>query len=176
MLSPVKQLEMFAKFAAKEIGLGKLPKIHFVGKSEDAKSAFGHSIGDKIYVRITDRHPGDVMRTLAHELIHFKQTIAGKKGQQFREDEANAIAGRIMRKFNTTYPEVFKSKSIPSNIAETDSLIHANAMGHSSSVRGSGAIDMIDPLMTAVKKKKLRDVIGHKALSLRDELKKERGE
>jgi hypothetical protein len=49
-------------------------------------------------------------------------------------------------------------------------------MGHSSSVRGSGAIDMIDPLMTAVKKKKLRDVIGHKALSLRDELKKERGE
>jgi hypothetical protein len=176
MLSPIKQLEMFAKFAAKELNLSKLPKIHFVGKSQDSKAAFGHSIGNEIYVRITGRHPGDVMRTLAHELIHVKQTLMGKKGQQFREDEANAIAGRIMRKYNTTYPEVFKSNPIPSNIAETDSLIHANAMGHSSSVRGSGAIDMIDPLLTTVKKKKLRDIVGHKALSLRDELKKERGE
>lgn len=176
MLTPIKQLEMFVKFAAKEISLSKLPKIHFVGKSENNKAAFGHSIGNEIFVRITDRHMGDIMRTIAHELIHVKQTIMGKSGKQFREDEANAIAGRIMRKFNTSYPEIFKTKALPSNIAETESLISPNAMGHSSSVRGSGAIDMIDPLMTAVKKKKLRDIVGHKAISMRDQLKKERGE
>jgi len=116
------------------------------------------------------------MRTIAHELIHIKQTMMNKSGKQFREDEANAIAGRIMRKFNTTYPEVFNSKSIPSNIAETESLISPNAMGHSSSVRGTGAIDMIDPLLATTKKKKLRDIVGHKALSLKDELKRERGD
>lgn len=176
MLTPVKQLEMFVKFAAKEISLSKLPKIHFVGKSENSKSAFGHSIGNEIYIRITDRHPGDVMRTIAHELIHFKQTQMGKKGQQFREDEANAIAGRIMRKFNTTYPEVFKSKIIPSNIAEMESAVHANLMGASSSTQGTGAIAMIDPLMATLKKKKLRDIVGHKSISMRDQLKKERGE
>lgn len=176
MLSPIKQLEMFVKFAAKEISLSKLPKINFVGKSQNSKLAFGHSIGNEIFVRITDRHPGDVMRTIAHELIHIKQTMTGKQGRQFREDEANAIAGRIMRKFNTTYPGIFNSKPIPSNIAETDSLIHANAMGHSGSISGKGAIDMIDPLMTVTKKKRLRDIVGHKALSVKDDLKKERGE
>lgn len=176
MLTPIKQLQMFVKFAAKEISLSKLPKIYFVGKSENNKAAFGHSIGNKIYVRITDRHPGDIMRTIAHELIHVKQTLMGKQGKQFREDEANAIAGRIMRKFNTTYPEVFNNKPIPSHIAETDSLIHANAMGHSGSISGKGAIDMIDPLLSTTKKKKLRDIVGHKTLSLKNDLKRERGE
>lgn len=176
MLTPIKQLEMFVKFAAKEISLSKLPKIHFVGNSENNKSAFGHSVGNEIFVRITDRHPGDVMRTIAHELIHVKQTMMGKRGQQFREDEANAIAGRIMRKFNTTYPDVFKNKPIASHIAETDSLVHANAMGHSGSISGKGAIDMFDPLLATTKKKRLRDIIGHQAISLKNDLKKERGE
>jgi hypothetical protein len=174
MLSPVKQLEIFVKFAAKELGLSKLPKIRFVGKSQNSKLAFGHSIGDEIYVRITDRHPGDVMRTIAHEMIHFKQNIMGKKGKQFREDEANALAGRIMRKYNSSYPDVFKTKPIPSNIAETESLVPANIIGNSSSTQGTGAIDKIDPLLATVKKKKLRDIVGHKALSLRDELKNDR--
>jgi hypothetical protein len=181
MLSPIKQLEMFVKFAAKEISLSKLPKIHFVGNSQNSKSAFGHSIGNEIYVRITDRHPGDVMRTIAHELIHIKQTQSGKKGEQFREDEANAIAGRIMRKFNTNYPEIFKSKPIPTNIAETESLIPANAMGSSSSTQGTGGITTFDPLIrldvrnkkfnpmqSLYKRKKLRDIIGLKSAEKRE--------
>lgn len=178
MQSVIKQLNDFVKFAAKELGLSKLPKIHFVGSKENGKNAFGHSIADKIYIRITERHPGDIMRTIAHELIHVKQTQMGKHGEQFREDEANAIAGRIMRKFNTTYPSVFKQHATPANLKETDSAVPANIMGNG--LPGAG-IQTFSPLMnldqgnkkynpmTALyKKKKLRDIVGLKAAFKRD--------
>lgn len=178
MQSIIKHLDSFVKFAAKEIGLSKLPKIHFVGKEENSKSAFGHSKGNEIFIRVTDRHPGDIMRTIAHELIHVKQTITGKHGEQFREDEANAIAGRIMRKFNTTYPSVFNLKATPSNLKETESAVPANVMGSG----GPGAgIQTFSPLMQFDQKnkkfnpmsalhqrKKLRDIVGLKAAFKRD--------
>ena len=108
MQSVIKELQNFVKFAAKELSLSQLPKIHFVGAKENCKNAFGHSIGTDIFIRITERHPIDIMRTIAHELIHVKQAQMGKHGEQFKEDEANAIAGRIMRKYDTTYPNAFK--------------------------------------------------------------------
>lgn len=174
----IKTLNDFVKFAAKEIQLSKLPKIFFIGNKENTKNAFGHSIGNKIYVRITDRHPGDIMRTIAHELIHVKQTQMGKHGQQFREDEANALAGRIMRKFNTTYPSVFKLKSTPSNLKETESLIPANVMGSGGPNSGIQTFSPLinfdqknkkfNPMGALYKKKKLRDIVGLKAAFKRE--------
>lgn len=161
MSSQIKFLNLFVKFAAKEMGLSTLPKIYFVGNKENKYNAFGHSIGNEIHVRVTDRHPGDIMRTIAHELLHFKQNCSGKSGKQFREDEANAVAGRIMRKFNTTYPSLFKLKPIaPSEIKETESLGAANAIG------GGEGIAKFDPLLgkKAVIKRKLNDIIGSKAI------------
>ena len=106
-----KHLDMFIKFAAKELKLDTLPKIHFVGNEENKYSAFGHAKDDEIFIRITDRHPIDIMRTIAHELVHFNQ----KKGsEQSREDNANQMAGRIMRNFDISHPEVFKDKPIKS--------------------------------------------------------------
>jgi hypothetical protein len=158
---------LFVKFAAKEMGLTSLPKIHFVGNKENKYNAFGHSIGNEIHIRVTDRHPGDIMRTIAHELLHFKQNCSGKSGKQFREDEANAVAGRIMRKFNTTYPSLFKLKPIaPSEIKESESLGAANSTGE--------GIANFDPLLgkKAVIKRKLNDIIGSKAM--RKELRRDR--
>lgn len=58
-------------------------------------------------------------------------------------------------------------------IQETESAIPANVMGASSSVPGTGAIDMFDPLMTKpIKRQPLRNIIGKTAL-LRD-LKKDK--
>ena len=178
MQSVIKHLNDFVKFAAKEIGLSKLPKINFVGKSQNSKLAFGHSINNEIHVRVTDRHPGDIMRTIAHELIHIKQTQMGKHGAQFREDEANALAGRIMRKYNTTYPNVFNLKSTPSNLKETESLVPANVMGSGGLTAGiqtySPLIQMdqgnkkYNPMKALYKKKKLRDIVGLKAAFKRE--------
>lgn len=163
----VEHLKMFIKFAAKELHLSSFPKIHFVGSSENAKCAFGHSIGKDITIRISERHPIDIMRTIAHELIHYKQNVnKAKNKEQFKEDQANAMAGRIMRKFDTTYPKVFKDKPIPAHLKETESAVPANSMGASSSTHGTGGIDTYDPLLTAkvLKRKSLKDIIGQKIL------------
>jgi len=158
----INHLKLFIKFAAKELKLGTLPNISFVGNSEDKRDAFGHSIGNNIVVRITDRHPIDIMRTIAHELIHYKQNI--QKKNIGNEDQANLMAGRIMRKFDIKYPHVFKDKAIKANMLEdaggmTTSALPANRMGSSSSTTGTGGIDTFDPLM------KLKAPLKRKQLS-----------
>ena len=59
---------------------------------------------DKIRVVVTGRHMLDVFRTLAHEIVHFKQKLDGKDldgstGSDC-ENEANAVAGQLMREWN----------------------------------------------------------------------------
>ena len=149
MSKQLKHLNKFIDFAKKELKLPSLPNIHFAGSEEDKKDAFGHSIGHDITIRINDRHPIDIMRTIAHELIHYKQNIKNSKIGD--EDQANALAGRIMRKFDIKYPHVFKDKAIKSNMMEdggmTTSALPANRMGGSSSTPGTGGIDTVDPLL-----------------------------
>jgi hypothetical protein len=164
MATEIKELQKFVKFAAKELGLNVLPKIHFVGKSENSKNAFGHSIGHEIYIRITDRHPNDSMRTIAHELFHFKQNLMGVKNSEIqKEDEANAIAGRIMRKYNTTFTSVFKLRTIPSHVAESESPVAANLAG-AGGIEGIGVGPKGEPggkshIMGFVRRKRLSDIL-----------------
>lgn len=163
MSKELKDIHKFVDFARKDLKLTSLPNISFVGHEEDKKNAFGHSIGNDITIRIADRHPIDIMRTIAHELIHYKQHSQGKKSEQMKEDEANALAGRVMRNFDTTHPEVFKDKPVKEDIAST---VPANAMGASSSTHGTGGIDTFDPLLIGktLKRKKLSDIIGPSAM------------
>jgi len=72
------------------------------------KRAFGdfRNDTDTIRVRALGRHPLDVMRTIAHELIHYKHKNK-HSSEQSKEDEANAIAGRIMRKYDQQNPHLF---------------------------------------------------------------------
>ena len=64
-----------------------------------------------IYVSIINRHPIDILRTFAHEFIHYKQLIDGKKllshAGSVAENQANAKAGEIMRKYGQLHPELF---------------------------------------------------------------------
>lgn len=151
--SQLKAIQMFIKFAARELKLPNLPNIKFAGSEENTKNAFGHSIGNNITVRITERHPVDIMRTIAHELVHFKQNHTGSNKTSVREDQANMLAGRLMKKFDITYPHIFKEKAIRE---ETVSAVPANLMGASSSTQGTGGIDIYDPLMKISKRKKKR--------------------
>jgi Zn-dependent peptidase ImmA (M78 family) len=55
----------------------------------------------------------DIFRTLAHEYVHYKQHI--EKGSSYKsphagsptENQANAKAGEIMRKYGAIHPEIF---------------------------------------------------------------------
>jgi hypothetical protein len=151
------QIQHFISFAVKHLKLTKMPKIRLVGHSEDSKRTFGHSIGNEIVVRSIGRHPNDVMRTLAHEMVHFKYGNTGTS--QEREDMANAIAGRIMRLYNTKYPNSFKNKPITEE--GMVSAVPANAMGASSS--SSGPIQTYDPKLKIPGPKRLKNILRRNA-------------
>lgn len=94
-----------------DLEIEELPKIEMVDTpTVGGDSSFGVFDGT-IKVVTKDRHPVDVMRTLAHELVHWKQKsenmeLDGSDGSD-TENQANSIAGIIMRKFGKMYPEYF---------------------------------------------------------------------
>lgn len=110
----------FIVFAAKKIGLPRLPKINLVlGPDRGVQhSSFGGYGNGEISISVSNRHVMDVCRTLAHELVHFKQDLnnelddnAGDTGSP-QENEANAQAAVIMREWGRMHPKLFAQSSI----------------------------------------------------------------
>lgn len=113
-------LKEFIKFVADNLELKKLPKINLISGSERAieNSSFGGYGNHNINITITNRHIMDVCRTLAHELVHYRQDIndqlnpeSGNDGSP-EENEANAQAAVIMRKWGKLHPELFGKESL----------------------------------------------------------------
>lgn len=107
-------LERLLRVAAHELELDSLPRIRLV-KKMSTSTTFGHFDPSKLEIclAVQDRHPIDIARTLAHELVHFQQGQAGRiqhdSGQTGSEieNEANARAGVILRRLNQRFPEHF---------------------------------------------------------------------
>ena len=70
----------------------------------------------KIYVSVINRHPVDILRSLAHEMVHYKQMINGQSIQGHtgsrHENEANAKAGVVLRDYGKLHPELFTMRPI----------------------------------------------------------------
>ena len=70
----------------------------------------------KIYVSVINRHPVDILRSLAHEMVHYKQLIDGQNVQGHtgsrHENEANAKAGVVLRDYGKLHPELFAMRPI----------------------------------------------------------------
>ena len=117
-------VEMFSKFlplAMHYLKLDHLPKIVFKKRIGDIKQpTFGMYVNDEktLYVALVNRHPNDILRTVAHELTHYKQdtehqldATSGETGSPI-ENEANAMAGIVMRHFNKKYPEYLNDRPV----------------------------------------------------------------
>ena len=111
-------LDSFVQFASKEIGIKEMPTLKL--QKDTMSSSFGgyNPSDNSIMVVTKNRHPMDIYRTVAHELIHHKQNEDGRLGKDIAkegstgspiENEANAEAGKIMRWFAKSNPEMFKS-------------------------------------------------------------------
>lgn len=112
--STLDALRDFLPFAMEILKLEKLPKIsiHKTIQSGPQPSFGGYNPNDgSIQLALKDRHPADVLRTLAHELVHFKQDQNGQLHNESgntgssEENEANVKAGIIMRHFNKRFPK-----------------------------------------------------------------------
>jgi hypothetical protein len=108
----------FMKHVMDELRLDSLPKINFSNDSQEAVehgSWGGYKTGDQsIRIVIAKRHPADIFRTLAHELVHYKQDLTGRlnpgdgKTGSNVENEANSRAAIIMRNFAEAKPSLFE--------------------------------------------------------------------
>ena len=114
-------MNVFLPFVAKELDLDSLPKIKLeLRLGSDEQPAFGKFVNEEntIYLAVEDRHPIDIIRTFAHELVHFKQGVEHELGPESgntgspQENEAHQLAGIVMRNFNKAYPEFFGKPAV----------------------------------------------------------------
>lgn len=114
-------LEKALPIAMRELELDTLPEIKLLKKVKDTQQpTFGRYENGvhAIYLAINERNPNDVLRSLIHELVHYKQDLddrlnphSGDTGSD-EENEAHARAGAIMRHINKKYPEFLRADSI----------------------------------------------------------------
>ena len=112
-----KTVHDFIMYTAKRLGINHMPHIELLADPEwsTRKQSFGRYTPEThvLEVNLANRHIMDILRTTAHELVHCKQHQtkplpdgAGKTGSPW-ENQANALAGAIMRDYAQANPEKF---------------------------------------------------------------------
>jgi len=111
-------IEDFVEFCIKELDLSRKVKLRLRRDPEWSRrnKTFGryNEATQELEVAVGQRHIMDVLRTLGHELVHQKQNEigvvppdAGSDGSAW-ENEANAEAGVLMRKYGKKHPDLFE--------------------------------------------------------------------
>jgi Zn-dependent peptidase ImmA (M78 family) len=103
--------EQFIAWCRPKLGLKGAIRVRLIQTpiQVGAQRSFGYydPSDHQIVIQCADRHPTDVLRTLAHELVHMAQAqispLTGEDGATGSdvENEANALAGILMRLWNS---------------------------------------------------------------------------
>jgi Zn-dependent peptidase ImmA (M78 family) len=111
----------FIKYACKDLGIQKFPSRLTLSYDTDAareKRSFGYfdPNNNQIWVYVKNRNMADILRTLAHELVHRKQDEdgridyeSGETGSDI-ENEANAKAGVLLRDYGKVDNGIYEAK------------------------------------------------------------------
>ena len=110
-------IDQFAASCIDYLGIKRAPeiKLHTNTDWSEQTGSFGQYEPETnvLHLATSGRHTLDILRTMAHEFTHRKQAEkqklpadAGETGSPY-EDEANAMAGRIMRHWAEKHPEMF---------------------------------------------------------------------
>lgn len=106
----------FFKFISNHLNLNEnLPKIQFL-YNKHPNMTYGSFLPDsnEILVLCKNRGLADVLRTSAHELVHYKQKLDNKipeimtKRNTELESEANTKAGDIVYMFGLKFPKIYE--------------------------------------------------------------------
>ena len=110
-------LKHFIRYCKKELNIQSLPKISMINDKSFVETyrSFGEYRPGDMSIRVfyLGRNLADVCRSLAHELTHHRQheldliyDEAGETGSDI-ENDANAMAGIIMREYGKLNPSVY---------------------------------------------------------------------
>ena len=114
-----KIISRFVDHCVDELKIKTLPRIRLKQDPEWSRrnGTFGNydAATNELTVSMSNRHILDVLRTVAHELVHHGQEETapipddgGETGSHY-ENEANAVAGQIMRDFVKDHSEYFQN-------------------------------------------------------------------
>ncbi len=108
----------FVQYACNELQIKNPPvvTISYDDKEASQMLSFGKFTPDdnKIRVVIVNRNLADILRTLAHEIVHYKQNLNGKLTPDSNttgspdENEANTVAGILLRNYGKNNPIIFE--------------------------------------------------------------------
>lgn len=110
------KLKEFAKFVKNQLKLGKTPTIEILNGRGGLKTTANYDYTKDVKVIKVNAHKRalvDVMRSLAHEMVHHKQFEQGRLKVQppdiggIIEDEANAKAGQFIKMYAKEDPSIY---------------------------------------------------------------------
>ena len=105
------EVEKFRQWAAKKLGLKKIPSIELSMDTEEARNNHhtgAHQIGgDTVWVYAANRNLVDILRTVFHELVHVRQEELGmvKPGSSYPGSPIEAMADMMAGKWIKVYGE-----------------------------------------------------------------------
>ena len=117
-------IQNFVEYATKRLKLKEEPRIQFIEGEEyaNAKSSLGgyDPMTKEIYVAVEGRLTADILRTLAHEMVHRKQDELGLIGDPIKagadgspvENQAHAVAGILMREYGRLNKEIYTEATL----------------------------------------------------------------
>ena len=132
-------LDSFVSFASDKLGLKSMPNIRYKTDSDKYNSFAAYNpTSNELSISTMNRHPMDIFRSVAHELVHHKQNEDGKLGKDIEkegatgsdiENEANSEAGKIMRWFAKANPDMFAQSYVVEEIANSASMGNVGIRG-----------------------------------------------
>jgi hypothetical protein len=141
-------LDSFVSFASDKLGIKSMPNIKYKTDDDDYNSFAAYNpSSNELSICTMNRHPMDIFRSVAHELVHHKQNEDGKLGKDIAkegstgsdiENEANSEAGKIMRWFAKTNPNMFSKSYVVEEITNSSSGVGIRGIGN---VTGNPAMD-----------------------------------
>jgi len=113
------KIDDFVDFVSGDLELDDDFTVNITNDSDDVETLASYDINNhEVTVLGKNRSLPDIIRSLAHELVHHKQNKEGEltgskeEGEDGSpwEDEANAKAGELVRKYGRENPEIYNSK------------------------------------------------------------------
>jgi Zn-dependent peptidase ImmA (M78 family) len=147
------KLMSFVDFTCAHLGIDEKPTIKYKEDRKEGQPSFAayspHS--KEVYISTKNRHPMDVFRSVAHELVHHKQNLDGRLGKNIAkegatgskiENEANSEAGKIMRYFGNLNPFYFDMDYLKEqDLSEINKGVLRRYIGYANTDRKKLAVD-----------------------------------
>jgi predicted nucleotidyltransferase len=119
--------EKFMSYACQELQIKNPPTFEVRYEFGEEQPSFGAYVPSKhhIFINPSNRNMVDVLRTLAHELVHAKQNElglltpeSGETGSE-HENDANSIAGILMRDYGKQNPNIYNIGVLKEQVTKT---------------------------------------------------------